>query len=368
MSTLTSAHTQYLNRPKDESFASLPDLITVAKLQRERSKETTYSMRDLRIVATGDGVGLQSPRGVASFTNWSFGQTCRMIKAPVAYVRTLPPSVIADAMNFGIADTPDGTTANILAHLPIGSDVPQVRSVNSETYARVWDDVLYSEAQRRVFDYTSQGNEWIAPPTWSGDSAGTWRGDRDSFVIRVDGGSIVTDPSAAAHGKDGRMYRGIILRNSEVGGGSIVIDWVLFQYICGNLMLWGTTVDRRFRRRHVGANVVRDTMRELGVLARQWTTRSAAQDEAIIQGLMDRELAHSREAVISELRVIGYTMEQANAAYDTCSHNFDASPRSYWGLAQGTTANSQTAEHQSARFELDMLAAAVMARGAKVLA
>lgn len=365
-----TAAAQYANRPADESFADLPTMIRAAQDERENSREVSYNLRDLRAIHTTGAqpsVQLLSPKGAAGFTHWAFGQFCRMLGAPASYLRDLPAHLAAQCVNHGIAEAPTGTSAQILVRT--GDTAPVVRSVTSESYGRLWDCELYSAAEKVVFSSNSvSGQPWIQPPTWDGGSAGTWRGDRDSFVIRVDGGSIVTDPSLASKpGKDGRMYRGILLRNSEVGASSIVIDWVLFEYVCGNLNLWGAVIDKRFRRRHVGTRVLRETMRELSTLARQWTQRSAAQDEAIIRRLIDHQLAHSKDAVIDELRAIGYTKDQAAEAMQTCDREFVASPFSYWGIAQGTTRNSQGAKYQDERYELDQLAAKVMARGARVV-
>lgn len=373
--TITTAANQYANRPKDESYPDLASMITAAETERLHSKTVSYSLRDLQIVAAKPAGAdqlvpmMQTPKGAATFSHWSFGQFARMIGAPAGYLRTLPPTNIAADLNHGIRTAPIGSTASILARMPNGNPVPQVRSVSSDTYDRVWDSQFYSAADKMVFAQPSSGtgNPWIAPPTWSGDNAGTWRGDRDSFVIRVDGGSIVTDPSIPSN-KDGRMYRGIMLRNSEVGAASIVVEWVLFQFICGNLNLWGAVMGRSFKRRHVGTRTLRDTIRELGSLARQWTQRSASQDEQIIRQLIDRELAHTKDAVIDELRKIGYTKEQAEQAIATCEQEFNASPRSFWGLAQGTTRMSQLADYQDDRYLLDQLAAKVMARGARLVA
>jgi hypothetical protein len=365
-----TAAAQYANRPKDEAYADLPSMITAALAEKNASKELSYNLRDLRAIATtGETpeVQLMSAKGSAGFTHWAFEQFARSLRAPAAYLRQLPPVLAASCINHGIAEAPTGQTAQLLVKLA-GSG-PVIRSAASETYCRLWDADLYQMADRTVFQNTSSsGSPWIAPPTWSGDIAGTWRGDRDSFVIRVDGGSIVKDSSLMNGSKDGKMFRGILIRNSEVGAAAIVIDWVLFQYICGNLNLWGAVVDKRFRRRHVGLKVLRETMRELGSLARQWTTRSASQDEAIISNLITRELATTEAGVIDELRAIGYSKEQAEQAYATCEQKFDASPRSFWGLAQGTTQNAQAEPYQNLRYELDQLSAKLLTRGARLVA
>jgi Domain of unknown function (DUF932) len=366
MSTISTAAHQYATRPADESFPSLDALIAHSRHEKNLSAERNYSIRDLSIVPvpTDDGRGtlaLRSPRGDAGMTHWAFGQFARTISAPSGYLRTLPAPIAADAMNYGIANAIVGGDVNLYVRGANG-EPPVVRSCTSESYGRLHDCDLYDAAKRFVFDANSSrgDHQWIQPTAWSGEKTGIWRGDRDSFVIQVDGGSIVTDPSA---GTDGTMYRGIMIRNSEVGAAAISIECVLFRYICGNLMLWGAVMDRQFRRRHVGSKVLRDVVRELGTIAQRWTNRSASEDEQIIRWLIDHDLAHTDEAVIDALRSMGATKDQAVEAMNTASRTERSSPRSYWGLAQGLTRNSQQTDYQDDRHALDKLAAIVMARG-----
>ena len=365
MNAVTTAASQYANRPKDESFPDLKSMIESAEYERTHSKEVGYNLRDLSAVAVPDGVVMQSPKGTATISHYAFGQLARMVGAPAGYLRTLNPTITADALNYGIQhNAPIGQTASLL--VKANGEGPHVRSITSETYARLWDSQLYENADHYVFNRpTNQGDSWIAPPTWAGDTAGTWRGDRTSFVIRVDGGSIVNDPSVS--NGNGRLYRGLMIRNSEVGAAAVLIERVLFQYICGNLNLWGAVIDRKYRRRHVGSHVMRDVVRELAQTAREWSQRGASQDEAIIRGLISNELASTQDAVVDELRKIGYSLEQATEAVRTCEHHFNASPRSYWGIAQGTTKLSQSSDWQDDRLLLDQLAAKVMQRGAQLV-
>jgi hypothetical protein len=133
-------------------------------------------------------------------------------------------------------------------------------------------------------------------------------------------------------------------------------------------MLWGAMYDQRFKRRHVGEHARRDAIRTIYSAARKWAQTPASTDEQIIRGLIDREIAHTRDAVIDELRGLGATREQATAAYDTCEQTETASPRSFWGAAQGLTRVSQASGYQDGRLELDQLAAAILARGRKLVA
>lgn len=379
--TIQTAAAEYARRPADERFPSLAALVAAGQYEKDHSVEKTYNLRDLRATAvvgpqlateprSRDTVMLQSPKGIASFTHYSFGQLARTIGAPAGYLRTLPPAIAADAINYGLDAAPYGTAANLL--IKANGGTPIVRAATSETYGRIWDANLYGELARHFGDgmttKSTSGGSWQSPPTWSGEPAGQYRGDRDSFVIRIDGGSIVTDPSArtgSAPDQAGQMYRGIMVRNSEVGHCSISIECVLYRYICGNHMLWGAIMDRTFRRRHVGTKITRDTMKELNELARKFNQRSASGDEQIIRSLIDHEIAHTQEAVIDELKKMGATKDQAAEAYATCEAKENASPRSFWGLAQGLTRISQDSGYQDDRLKLDQLAAAVIAKGAK---
>jgi hypothetical protein len=132
-------------------------------------------------------------------------------------------------------------------------------------------------------------------------------------------------------------------------------------------MLWGAIADQTFKRRHFGNHVLRDTVREISLIAYNWTNASASRDEAIIRGLIDHEVAHTKEAVIDELRAMGASKEQAEQAYARCEQTEAVSPRSFWGAAQGITRLSQDSAYQSDRYELDRLAAVVLARGRKLV-
>ena len=395
-STIDIAAREYAKRPADETFDSPTAMLAAATHDREHSREVTYNTRDLSVVAVDrtdhpvsipggftrstevsatDTLQLESPKGRASFTHWSFGQLARMVGAPAAYLRELPPAIAADALNFGLHDAAEhATDAKIL--VKANGVAPIIRACTSETYGRVWDAELYGA----TLETLARDPQWQTPPTWDGKPAGAYRGDRDSFLILVNGGSIVTDPSlrGAAYtdpqnqnlgaGPADGMYRGLMIRNSEVGACSVTIDTILFRYICGNHMLWGAMFDQRFRRRHVGDHARRDAIRTIYSVARKWAESPASADEAIIKGLIDREIAATRDAVIDELRGLGATREQASAAYDTAERTESASPRSFWGVAQGLTRISQASGYQDGRMELDQLAAAVLARGRKLVA
>src|SRR5262245_1829868 len=316
MSLITTAATEYYRRPADERLDSPQALVAAAVARKLASREISYNAKDLRIVP-GSNVGqikLASPKGTADLTPWSHAQLCRFVGAPSAYVRTLPAAIAADALNFGLQATSAGTTASILAERKADGSVT-ARAITSESYGRLWDADFYGPVVE-----TLGAHGWSLPPTWDGKPAGAYSSDRDSFLILVNGGSIVTDPSV--RGGNGQMYRGIMLRNSEVGAAAFWMQEVLFEYVCGNHNLWGAVISKDYRRRHVGQNVQRDVIREIGRMARSISNRPASADEEIIRQLIDLEIAHTKEAVIDELVKIGATKTDAAAAYDRCERQF----------------------------------------------
>lgn len=357
---ITIAAQQYANRPADERFPSFDAMIESAQHDKDLSRERSYNLKDLRAVVADNTVKLQSPKGTASFTHWSFGQTARMLGAPAGYLRELSPKLAADCLNYGFENSTPGEAANLLARMANGNPEPIVRACTSDSYGRAWDYDIHAALRQ-----TLPAGQWMLPPTWDGQPAGAYRGDRDSFVVLVNGGSIVNDPSVASG--NGQMYRGIMIKNSEVGASGVHIWTVLYRYICGNHNFWNAEFASAFRRRHVGKHVTRDTIREIARVAYQFTQQSAARDEQIIRLLIDREIAHSREAVVDELVSLGAGKRDAEQAYDTCEAHEGASPRSFWGIAQGLTRMSQ-GQYQDERFELDQLAAKVLQRGRKLVA
>lgn len=375
MTTIDTAARQYANRPTDERFGSLEALHAAALADKNLSGERTFNLKDLRVVPTStpdptvNDLALVSPKGgEARFTHWSFGQLARVVGAPASYLRDLSPELAADCLNYGLHETMPGSSANLLLRAANGSPFPIVRACTSDAYGRCWDADLYGATLRQV---TANDSRWQLPPTWSGEAAGAYRGDRDSFLILVNGGSIVSDPSLTRGGQGGDaagMFRGILIRNSEVGASSVVIETILYRYVCGNHMLWGAMIDTQFKRRHIGSNVTRDVIREIGSIAYKWANASPARDEAIIRGLIDHEIAASKDAVVDELRAMGASKDQAIEAFARCEQTEAVSPRSFWGMAQGLTRLSQDSPYQDGRYELDRLAAVVLARGRKLVA
>jgi len=355
MAEITTAQREYFARPADERFDSLDALVKNAQADKEASAERAYNLKDLRAIVTesalhGEQLRIASPRGIGRFTHFSFGQACRALKIPASYMRSIPAELAARCLNHGIDNSTVGEGANLLVR---NGDtlMPVIRAWTSTTYGRAWDADIYGTIQK-----TFAHSEWKLPLNWDRKPDGAYRGDRDSLLLLVNGGSILEDKTLSQAGQDGTLFKGLLVRNSEVGNSSVFIDRILYRWVCGNMCLYSAVVDRRFRRRHVGSFVVRDVIRAISDTAVAWTAADNGRDQAIIDAITTHQLAHTKEGVIDELQKIGLSKRMATTAYEVCEEHEPASPYSTWGIVQGLTRLSQESGWQDQRVALDLQA------------
>lgn len=192
---ISTASREYARRPADERFESPAAMLAAARERKNHCAERNYSVGQLRTVVTDRGLQLQGPAGVADMSYWAFGQLSRTVGAPAGYLRDgLSPDLAAASLNWGLQKLDQDATLQILVQSPNGRPAPYVRAITTETYSRFYDADLYAPI---IEDLAGRDARWMTPPTWSGEPAGAYAGDRDSFLIMVNGGSIVTDPSLA---------------------------------------------------------------------------------------------------------------------------------------------------------------------------
>jgi hypothetical protein len=385
------AASQLSTRPPDESFPSVEALVENASLDKHFKQEIikTFDLpsdhaQGIRLqanpnacwdlygdaktrleekvrIVNGDGVELQP-------TQWALQQLLRLTTpaSPYAYLDTLPVETVCQAVNHSIKHSPS-RDIHMLLRKPIESDTtPTLRAVVSGKYSRVWDSDLYAQVQ----DVLKQDDGWVLPPTWEGPPSGAYRGDRDSFLILTNGGSIVEDPTLMREADEGQMFRGLIVRNSEVGSASLSFEAVLFRFICGNHMLWGATIDESlsYGKRHVGNLQNGDWRQALQAIGRAWTDRPAQQDTDLIRALatavvpgkdMPAKIANAVSITDLSKKQITQAVQVATA------EEAQVSPVSYWGLAQGITRLSQVVypNRASERRQMDVSAGLLLKAG-----
>ena len=250
--TAFTAHREWASRPPDERYASVHALYDAARARRLRTEERT-----IETVALGRSGGVRRARlrdtsgRQAALTNWSFEQLAGIAAAPPKYLRTLPAAIASDAINHGLR-----RQRREQHQLLVDRDEPwTVHAVTSPRYARVHHDELAG----RVLDLMTQHPAWSLPLGYKDGvfgaervPSGAYLGDRDMFLFLVDGNRDLDDPTDR---RTLAVFRGFILRNSDVGAAALTLDVFLFRAVCGNHIIWGFQHVVGFRRRHVGASI-----------------------------------------------------------------------------------------------------------------
>jgi hypothetical protein len=307
--------------------------------------------------ATADALAISDRSGPSrALTHWSFEQLAGLAAAPPGYLRTLPAPIAADAINYGLQRA-DREQHQLFAD----RDEPwTVHAITSPRYARVHHDELAD----RVLDLMAQHPAWHLPLGYKDGvfgaervPSGAYLGDRDMFLFLVDGNRSLDDPT---DGSQAGLFRGFMLRNSDVGAAALSLDMFLFRAVCSNHIIWGFHHVAGFRRRHIGASIHHAWTHSLREV-RAALDADLAADRTILLRATSQELGATREKVIDAVvQRLDLPRKHALDAY-TMAEQHETNPRSVWGYVQGLTRLSQHTSWQDTRFTLDRAASRLLA-------
>lgn len=355
--TAYTAHREWASRPPDERYASVHVLYEAARARRHRITERTTDTRDLATAALdATTLAIRDRSGVqTALSHWSFEQLAGLAAAPPKYLRTLPAPIASDAINVGLHRHPRERQLLFVDREASGT----LHAVTSPRYVRVHHDDLAS----RVLDLMAQHPAWTLPLAYRDGvfgaervPSGAYLGDRDMFLFLVDGNRNLDDPTDPSQAG---LFRGFILRNSDVGAAALTLDVFLFRAVCGNHIIWGFQHVAGFRRRHVGTTL-QDAWTHSLEDVRAALDADTAHDRQVLLRASSQELGATRAAVVE---TVGHradlSQKHAEEAY-ALAEQHEANPRSIWGFVQGLTRLSQRTPWQDGRFALDRAASRLL--------
>jgi len=355
--TAYSAHREWASRPPDERYASVQALYDAARDRRARTEAHAIDTIDLRTDAVAsDALALCDASGRPSdLTHWSFEQLAGIAGAPAKYLRTLPAPIAAEAINHGLRRQ-DRDRHQLFADR---AEPWTVHAITSPRYARVHHDELAG----RVLDLMDRHPAWHLPLAYKDGvfgaervPSGAYLGDRDMFLFLVDGNRDLDDPTDPTRAG---LFRGFILRNSDVGAAALTLDVFLFRAVCGNHIIWGFQHVAGFRRRHVGASI-QDAWTSSLDTVRAALDADPSADRTVLLRATTAELGPTRDAVVNAVvQRLDLPRKQAVEAYQVAEQH-ETNPRSVWGYVQGLTRLSQRTPWQDGRFVLDRAASRLL--------
>lgn len=363
MGNLYKAHNQWATRPSDERFQSLSALATAVAERKDTSVEVDQSLEDFgKVRCSVDESGVLTFGGLY-MTPWSASQVASKVGAPYSYLSKLTPDLAAANLNEGLArfaGQEDHRDVKLLMQPGSESDPGSVlRAVTSQGYARIWDREVVSAVQEWAegFDLPLAygGGEFGAAKV----PTGAYASDRDVFIF------MVNDTDRIELGGGETLGRGFMVWNSEVGKTSFGWMSFLFDYVCGNHIVWGAREVRSFKVRHVGQ--ARKALTTFPTMIQKLKARGGqmAEQEALRTAIsLEFGTAHDDETVEAvqkhaATRRVKLTSAEIHRALDKAEEEADGhvgSPFSLWGVVSGLTASAREYPHIDKRLDLEVRA------------
>lgn len=356
----TAAQKQYFSRPADQKFSSLDELLAKVDGRAKQAMEIESDIIDMRVgLADDGGLVFTAKNEVMEPTHWAFGQTCGLVKAPAAFMRTLAaqgnPGLVVDTMNHCISKREAAGFKFLNVPDQDGGDVGTLYSATSPTYGRIWDrDVV--QATKDVLDRVNHeaGKEvFYSPWAWGHKHRALFGSQQDVFMYFIDGGSIVD-----GGGERDQLNRGIYIWNSEVGSATFGIATFLFRQTCGNFMVWGVENAKVLNIRHTSGGPARFAEQAAPALL-EFANSSVKQLEAGVHAAKAFALDTDRDKVLEFAAKHGFTKAEARRAYDTAVAE-EGQCATLWDLTNGFTAVARMMAFADAKVDLETRAGKLM--------
>lgn len=354
MSTnLFEANRQWATRPADQRFATLADLSASVKNRRARSRSGDIDIQNIKAHVTPEGdISFNNKITPVKPTHWSFGQFSSLIKAPAAYLRTLPTPMVVDLFNHGIQNADrEKVKAMTITSEDENSEYNTLQAMTSTRYGRIWDADVVDCADRII---ESTGGKFRNPVAYTTPGqlggplgpAGLYASDRDVFMFFIDGGDMLD-----MGGRD-QLHRGFFMWNSEVGDKTFGIQTFLFRATCGNNIVWGAQDINRLVIRHSSGGPQRFDSEALPHLL-QYVRESDEGFRSKIDKARDVLLPTDNDELIAFAnKAAKFTRTEISSAIHTAKAE-EGDCRTVWHLINGLTAYARGFDFADTRIDLE---------------
>jgi hypothetical protein len=353
---------EWFKRGPDERYTSLTALAAQRRYQREHSKQLVTTNRSLTVVpSTTDLFDIALTRtengktGIpVNFTHWSFSQLSALASVPAGYMRSgIPGPLVADCMNWGLQQARSVDEIGILLRRDPDTNQASIAAATGPNYGRIWDFDVTDELVHQFGDGVS--GDWRVPGEFgkrvniTKENTTIYGSDRDMWIFLADETNRVEIPNRR-NGQSGSFARGFYISNSEVGFKKYTLGAFLFDYACGNRILWGVQEQVEISFKHTkGApdkwkEEVKPILAQLArtdISAKPFEETLKAAQAAKIKGDVE-EFLSKRFGKINTSALLTQHMVEEDHPIETI---FDA--------VTAATAYAKSLTHQDARTELE---------------
>ncbi|MFH1699800.1 MAG: DUF932 domain-containing protein [Candidatus Zixiibacteriota bacterium] len=351
---LYDAHRQWASRPPDERFSSLETLqsFTDARKSSSIEAERVLKMVDLKVLP-GGSIAVNGNSPPADLSNWAFGQLCYSVGAPAKYLRTLPADMARDCLSHGLGKSGQRCKL-LLRENSEDSDTQPQRTASAFTgpnYGRIWD----ADVVQQITEAT-QNSGWHTPPSESmtgSENSGLYASDRDMFIFMVNDENQVEIGNA-------KLGRGFFCWNSETGAASFGLTTFLYNYVCGNHIVWGAEEVREIRIVHKGEAL--DRFHNLALPRLNQFVENQAYDDTVkttVSRAMSESIANDLEKTLEWFKDKPFTKSEVKNAWETgIAEENDVT--TVWGMVQGLTASARSLPYTNWRVNLERRAGTLL--------
>lgn len=367
--TLKDASRQWANRPDDERFTSLPDMLSFARDQRSNSRSLAVSSKRIQAVPVEDegsgrmtGLAIVGPDDAPTLpTHWSFGQVAARAKAPAGYLRKLPSDLAADCINHGLTGR-GYEDVGALLRLAEGQ-VPQLGAMTGPNYGRVWNaDIIAALIERFgdgvTGDFVVPGVNGKALGEVTKENTLLFASDRDMFVFLADETNKLT-VNNRRNGQPGRLSRGFFCWNSEVGSTTLGIKTFLYDHVCGNRWVMGAQGVQEIRIRHT-SSAPDKFVDEVAPAMLAYRESSAEGIEETLRAAQAQRIGDEEEVENFLHKKHRFSRQQAKAINLAHVAEEGRPIESLWDAGTGITAYAKGIKHQDKRVEVEAAAGRIL--------
>ena len=366
---------EWFNRPADERYLSLSDLMASVLGRAERSRTRTVESAAIRVEASRDDAErltlmLPGADRLVAPTHWSFGQLASIVGAPATYLRQLPAPLAGINLQYGLTSH----RAEQVKTLEIYDGRVELRAVTGPDYGRIYDHELVAAVQKIAGNGTGD-TRWKVPGVldWStgiynprvditSDTTTLYASDRDVFLFLVDD----LNPIEAGRLPDGSpdlYFRGFYCWNSEVGAKTLGIASFYLRAVCQNRNLWGVEDFEEITIRHSKYAASRFAHQVAPALTR-FANSSPLPFVNGIRAAREKIVARSDDDRTEFLRKRGFSKGETAKIIDIVLTEEGHKPESVFDFVQGITAVARNKPHQDARLDLEAKAKKLLDRAA----
>jgi hypothetical protein len=377
----SAVSSQWFNRPDDQKFLTLDDMLAHKKIDSQRMTSRTVDTHKVKIIGDFDEENPSRGNIFVEYTddnrrehnntptNWSFGQLSQLAGAPAGYLRDLPAPIAADCIQWGLKYNRGKELIKVYGHQAQGGEL---RAATGPDYGRIFDwEIL--EPIKNLID--ESGGRWKVPGMMTGsrngmavydpevpvtmDTTTLFASDRDVFVFLVDDRNPI-EVGKLPNGEPDLMFRGFYAWNSETGSKTAGIAAMYLRGVCMNRNLWGVENFHEIKIRHTKFAPDRFAMEARPAL-QSFANGSTHSFVEGVQAAKDARIAKTDEDRLDFLtKRAGLSGRMARAASARHLTEEGRPVETVWDAAQAITAIARDVPHQDARIEVERKAGALL--------